>query len=218
MHTEYDSESIEFKRKIIQPAEPPPKKNEYITDKGEEVLAREIVIRDLLHKNYGEVKTIWEDILKTINNVDRGASDVVLISIKKKYNALIKKFKERQSCVPKSFHLQMALSEKDRLMIEKDDKSEERIQQVSANKAKIAKVYAEKEHIIQERSTGAIHSVVKDDENVSKIGDKLNKVLKEISSMNTVIRDGSLRVEKAIEKLVAFIAAFVSSTTQPPPQ
>ncbi|KAL0092209.1 hypothetical protein J3Q64DRAFT_1694738 [Phycomyces blakesleeanus] len=101
MHTEYDSESIECKR-----------------NKGEEVLAKEIVIRDILHKNYGEVKTIWEDILKTVNDVDRGAGDVVLISIKKKYNALIKKFKERQSCVPKLFHLQMALSEKDRLMME----------------------------------------------------------------------------------------------------
>ncbi|KAL0093862.1 hypothetical protein F4703DRAFT_1790283 [Phycomyces blakesleeanus] len=185
MHTEYDGESIEFKR-----------------NKGEEVLAREIVIRHLLHKNYREVKTICEDSLKTINDVDRGAGDVVLISIKKKYNALIKKFKERESCVPN----------------EKDDKSEERIQQVSANKAEIAKVYAEKEHTIQERSTGAIYSVVKDDENVSKIGGKLDKVLEELSSMNTEIRDGSLRVEKAIEKLVAFIAAFVSSTTQPHPQ
>ncbi|KAL0073972.1 hypothetical protein J3Q64DRAFT_1842435 [Phycomyces blakesleeanus] len=167
-------------------------------NKGEEVLAREIVIRDLLHKNYREVKTICEDILKIINDVDCGAGDV-------------------------------------------DDKSEEHIHQVSANKAEIAKVYAEKEHTIQERSTGAIYSVTQVPvspvvpptsvahlfsslkEQVAdvisiKIGGKLDKVLEEMSSMNTEIRDGSLRVEKAIEKLVAFIAAFVSSTTQPPPQ
>ncbi|KAL0086011.1 hypothetical protein F4703DRAFT_1793673 [Phycomyces blakesleeanus] len=258
-----------------------PKKNGHITDKREEVLVREIDIRDPLHKNYGEAKTIWKDILKAVNNVDCSAGDVVLVSIKKKYKTLIKKFKERQTCVPESSRLQMALSEKDRLMMEL-------INLVSVNKTKTAKVYAEKEHIIQERSTSAIHSVVKgglhaakklrvengegpstqvpvspvvpstsaaylflslkeqvvdavstkvdknillfiqsvegavkdirDDENVLEIDSKLDKVLEELSSMKTEIREGSLRVEKTIEKLIAFIAAFVSSTTQPPPQ
>ncbi|OAD75547.1 hypothetical protein PHYBLDRAFT_166784 [Phycomyces blakesleeanus NRRL 1555(-)] len=258
-----------------------PKKNGHITDKREEVLVREIDIRDPLHKNYGEAKTIWKDNLKAVNNVDCSAGDVVLVSIKKKYKTLIKKFKERQTCVPESSRLQMALSEKDRLMMEL-------INLVSVNKTKTAKVYAEKEHIIQERSTSAIHSVVKgglhaakklrvengegpstqvpvspvvpstsaaylflslkeqvvdavstkvdknillfiqsvegavkdirDDENVLEIDSKLDKVLEELSSMKTEIREGSLRVEKTIEKLIAFIAAFVSSTTQPPPQ
>ncbi|OAD79388.1 hypothetical protein PHYBLDRAFT_139419 [Phycomyces blakesleeanus NRRL 1555(-)] len=68
--------------------------------------------------------------------------------------------------------------------------------------------------------TSAIHLFLslKNDENISNIDGKLDKILKELSSMKTEIREGSLRVEKTIEKLVAFIAEFVSSTTQPPPQ
>ncbi|KAL0089860.1 hypothetical protein F4703DRAFT_1926599 [Phycomyces blakesleeanus] len=136
------------------------KSNSHFTARREETLLQYIMFEHSEYQPWGQREATWERVTAAVNWIDSSEGDISAITAWRQYKSLMASYKRHQAHNQFQSKIYEPYSETDRLLcmlvdMEKDLK----LQSEQRDAAKVAETQekAEKEQLIQDRATNAIH-------------------------------------------------------------